>query len=248
MSETFKNKSIAPALYLFPVNLSAGPLSDVLPDYNLSIINDVKYFIVENVRTARRFLKLCNPKIVIDDLTFFELNNHTDLRNIGSYLDPLRNGEAVGIMSEAGCPAIADPGADVVAVAQKEGLRVVPLVGPSSILMSLMASGFNGQGFSFNGYLPIEAKNRANAIRRMEMDAVKNNMSQIFIETPYRNQKLLQLLCNTLHDNTLLCVARDISSRENEEILTMTVAKWRKTNINLDKHPTIFLIGNHRNQ
>ena len=149
-----------PALYLIPVTLSDVPLSQVLPATNIDVVRGIRHFIVENVRSARRFIKKCDRDIDIDGLTFCELNRHTDPNDIASYLAPLENGEPMGIISEAGCPAIADPGADVVAIAQRRGLHVVPLVGPSSILMGLMASGFNGQSFAFLGYLPIEASAR----------------------------------------------------------------------------------------
>lgn len=236
--------SLQPALYLIPVNISDAPLRNVLPAENLELINHIKFFIVENVRTARRFLKRCNREINIDELTFFELNQHTDVRDIPSFLQPLRDGMPMGVMSEAGCPAVADPGASAVAIAQREGFKVVPLVGPSSILMSLMASGFNGQGFAFHGYLPIESKQRVAAIRRLETEAARNDTTQIFIEAPYRNSKLLALLCDTLSANTPICVARDISDTENELIVTLPASKWKKklTEIQIDKHPTIFLI------
>lgn len=148
------------ALYLIPVMLSDEPLDKVLPAYNLQIVKEIKYFIVENVRSARRFLKKCDRTIDIDSLTFYTLDEHTRPEEIGDYLNPLIEGNAMGVISEAGCPAIADPGADVVAMAQRRGLKVVPLVGPSSILLSLMASGFNGQSFAFQGYLPIDAAKR----------------------------------------------------------------------------------------
>lgn len=234
--------AISPALYLLPVNISDAPLRDVLPDFNIAIVNEIKFFIVENIRTARRFLKRCNKNIVIDELTFFELNQHTDPKDISSYLEPLRKGFPVGVMSEAGCPAVADPGAAVVNIAQREGLKVVPLAGPSSILLSLMASGFNGQGFAFHGYLPIEAKARVAAIKRLEADAARNNMTHIFIEAPYRNARLLALLADTLHPDTPLCVARDISDPDNELIVSLPAYKWKKRDIVIDRHPSIFLI------
>lgn len=166
---------LKPALYLIPVNISDAPLEDAIPQGNLPIVKGIHHLIVENIRTARRFLKRWDRTFDIDSITFYELNGHTDLRNISSYLDPLRKGEPVGVMSEAGCPAVADPGSSVVEIAQREGLKVVPLVGPSSILMSLMASGFNGQGFAFNGYLPIDDKERIRAVRDLESIAGKGD-------------------------------------------------------------------------
>lgn len=233
---------IAAALYLIPVNISDAPLASVLPEGNIHIVSEIKYFIVENLRTARRFLKRCDRNIDIDSLTFHELNRHTDPRDVASFLEPLRQGKAIGVMSEAGCPAVADPGADVVAVAQREGLKVIPLVGPSSILMALMASGFNGQGFCFNGYLPIDDSQRKNAIRKLETEARQRDLTQIFIETPYRNSRMLRTLCDTLHGNTTICVARDITDPESESIITLPASKWKEKKINLDKHPAIFLI------
>ena len=228
-------------MYLFPVPLSAGNLSDVLPAYNISIISDIKYFIVENLRSARRFLKQCNRDIDIDSLTFYELNGHTDQRSIPSMLKPLEEGNSIGVISEAGCPAIADPGADVVALAQRRGFNVIPLVGPSSILMSLMGSGFNGQSFAFNGYLPIDKDKRSHFFKLMQQRIVKERQTQIFIETPYRNNKLIAEIITVMPGNMLLCVASDITG-EKQSILTRTCSEWRKCNYNYDKIPTIFLL------
>lgn len=233
---------IETALYLIPVNLSEASADRVLPSYNLQVVKEIKYFIVENVRTARRFLKRWDKSFDIDSMTFYELNGHTDPREVDSFLTPLREGNPVGVMSEAGCPAIADPGSDVVAIAQRESMKVVPLVGPSSILMSLMASGFNGQGFSFNGYLPIEAAARQRALRELEGIADRKKMTQIFIETPYRNNRMVKFLSETLRGDTLLCVACDITSSEHEEIVTLPAAEWRKRKYDYDKRPAIFLI------
>lgn len=233
---------LAAALYLVPVNISDAPLRDVLPDGNLDIIKQLHYLIVENVRTARRFLKRCDPTIDIGAITFYELNRHTDLSEVGAFLDPLRNGEPVGVMSEAGCPAVADPGALPVSIAQREGLKVVPMVGPSSILMSLMASGFNGQGFSFHGYLPIDAKEREKKLRDLESMSRRNDMTQIFIETPYRNNRMIESLARTLRGDTLLCVACDITDPEKETIKTMSISQWKKSKYDFDKRPAIFLI------
>ena len=232
-----------PALYLFPVPLSTGKLTDVLPDLNIDLISSIKYFIVENVRSARRFLKQCNRAINIDELTFFELNGHTAPATIPSMLDPIKRGHSIGVISEAGCPAIADPGADVVAIAQKRGYKVVPLVGPSSILMSLMGSGFNGQSFAFNGYLPIDKDKRASFIKLMQQRIVKEKQTQIFIETPYRNNKLIAELSCSLPGNMLLCVASDITG-EKQSIKTLSCSEWKKVEFNYDKIPTIFLLFN----
>ncbi|MDE6682544.1 MAG: SAM-dependent methyltransferase, partial [Muribaculaceae bacterium] len=189
---------LKPALYLIPVNISDAPLNDVIPSGNLAVVKGIRHLIVENIRTARRFLKRWDRSFDIDAITFYELNGHTDLKNISTYLDPLRRGEPVGVMSEAGCPAVADPGSAVVEIAQREKLKVVPMVGPSSILMSLMASGFNGQGFAFNGYLPIDEKDRLRAVRELESIAGKRGQTQIFIETPYRNNRMVKFLADNL--------------------------------------------------
>lgn len=233
---------LQPALYLVPVNISEAPLKDVLPEGNLTILKELHYLIVENIRTARRFLKRCDSDFDISGVTFFELNGHTDPMVVSSYLDPLRKGEPVGVMSEAGCPAVADPGAYPVSIAQKEGLKVIPLVGPSSILMALMASGFNGQGFSFNGYLPIEAKERERKLRDLESISMRSDMTQIFIETPYRNNRMIESLSRTLRGDTLICVACDITDPENETIKTLPASEWKKAKYDFDKRPSIFLI------
>lgn len=233
---------VKPALYLIPVNISDAPLNEVIPSVNLETVKGIRHFIVENIRTARRFLKRWDRDFDIDSLTFYELNGHTDPFGISAYLDPLRRGEAVGLMSEAGCPAVADPGAAVVGIAQKEGLTIKPLVGPSSILMSLMASGFNGQGFAFNGYLPIDEKERLHTVKELENLAARRGQTQIFIETPYRNNRMIRFLADNLRPDTLLCVACDITDPEKEIIRTMPAARWKKSTENYDKRPAIFLI------
>lgn len=235
--------ALEPALYLIPVTLGETSINQVLPSYNHDVICGIRHFIVENVRSARRFLKKVDKTIDIDALVFYELNRHTDRNFIGAYLEPLRNGEAVGIISEAGCPAIADPGADVVAIAQSLGLRVVPLVGPSSILMALMASGFNGQSFAFNGYLPVEGAQRIRAVKKLEGKVQSENQTQIFIETPYRNTKMMETLLSALSPRTRLCVAAGITCAE-EFIRTRTVSDWKKSEIpDISRIPAIFLLG-----
>ena len=230
-----------PALYLIPVTLSDVPLSQVLPAANVEVVRGIRHFIVENVRSARRFIKKCDRDIDIDGLTFYELNRHTDPKDIASYLAPLEAGQPMGVISEAGCPAIADPGADVVAIAQRRGLPVVPLVGPSSILMGLMASGFNGQSFAFLGYLPIEAQARVRKFKEMEQRIMRDDQTQIFIETPYRNNALLADLTKHLPGNMRLCVASDITG-EKERIVTRTICQWAADKTDFGKIPTIFLL------
>jgi 16S rRNA (cytidine1402-2'-O)-methyltransferase len=229
------------ALYLIPVTLGDTEIERVLPNHNRSIIAGISHFVVENIRSARRFLRRSNPDIVIDDLTFYTLDEHTRPEEIASFLAPLREGKPKGVISEAGCPAIADPGADLVAIAQRENLPVVPLVGPSSILMSLIASGFNGQSFAFNGYLPVEPAERTRKIKQLEQRAYSEDQTQIFIETPYRNHKMIEELVRTCRPTTRLCVACDISC-EGEEIHTRTIAQWKKAKYDIQKRPAIFLI------
>lgn len=229
------------ALYLIPVTLGDTEIDRVLPNHNRTIIAGISHYVVENIRSARRFLRRSNPDIVIDDLTFYTLDEHTRPEEIASFLAPLREGKPMGVISEAGCPAIADPGADLVAIAQRENLPVVPLVGPSSILMSLMASGFNGQSFAFNGYLPVEPAERTRKIKQLEQRAYSEDQTQIFIETPYRNHKMIEELVRTCRPTTRLCVACDISC-EGEEIHTRTIAQWKKAKYDIQKRPAIFLI------
>lgn len=230
------------ALYLIPVTLGETEINQVLPGYNHDVIVEIKHFIVENIRSARRFLKKVEKSIDIDELTFYELNRHTDRKFIAEYLNPMKEGKPVGIISEAGCPAIADPGADVVAIAQKKGYKVVPLVGPSSIIMSVMGSGFNGQSFAFNGYLPVEVPQRIKALKKLENKVYNEDQTQLFIETPYRNGKMFETIIGALRPQTKLCVAAGITCPE-EYIKTKTVEQWKKDKLpDLGKIPAIFLI------
>lgn len=228
-------------LYLFPVNLAETPLDNVLPPYNAGILSGIRHFIVEDVRTARRFLKKNDSQFDIASCTFYELNKHTNPEQMSGYLKPLSEGTDMGILSESGCPAIADPGADIVNIAQKKGYTVIPLVGPSSIILSLMGSGFNGQKFTFNGYLPVDKNDRIKEIKRLEQLAIFEDTTQIFIETPYRNNKLLEDLIATLKPNSKICVAFDITGPE-EKIQTLTVSGWKSKKPELTKKPCIFLI------
>lgn len=229
------------SLYLIPVTLGETSIEQVLPAYNKEIILQIKYFIVENIRSARRFLKKVESNINIDDLTFYELNKHTKPEDIENYLNPMANGFHVGIISEAGCPAIADPGSDIVAIAQRKNYKVVPLVGPSSILLSLMASGFNGQGFAFHGYLPIDGAERIKKIKQLENLIHHEHQTQIFIETPYRNQKLVEDIIKHCTPSTKLCVAMNITC-ENEYIKTLSVKQWAKQLPDMAKQLCIFLL------
>lgn len=228
-------------LYLIPTTLGDTELDKILPSGNAEIVSSIRYFIVENIRTTRRFLKKINREINIDEITFFELNQHTKPEEISRFLQPLKAGNEMGIISEAGCPAIADPGADVVALAQTQNFNVVPLVGPSSILLSLMASGFNGQSFAFLGYLPVQQGERIKALKKMENRIYSEHQTQIFIETPYRNMKMLEDIIATCQPDTKLCIAADITL-DTEFIKTKTVSAWKNQFPHLNKRPTIFLI------
>ena len=232
-----------PSLILCPVELGETPQQRVLPEYNKSVIKGLRYFIVEEIRSARRFLKRVDKDIDIDALTFYPMGKHADAALFEQYLKPLDEGESIGVISEAGCPAVADPGADVVAIAQRKGVRVVPLVGPSSMIMAVMASGLNGQSFAFNGYLPIEAADRAKRLKQLEERALHEQQTQLFIETPYRNAKLFATLLQTLRPQTRLCIAAGITT-DSEWIRTQTVAQWKHTTLpDLSKTPAIFLFG-----
>lgn len=229
------------ALYLIPVPLADGAPTDVLPARNIEIIRMLRFFIVENIRSARRFLRRCCRDIDIDSLQFVELNEHTDKASVAPMLDPLRHGIPMGVISEAGCPAVADPGADAVAIAQREGLRVIPLIGPSSILLALMASGMNGQSFAFHGYLPIDAAARTRSLHKMVQAIRIERQTQIFIETPYRNDRLIETIVQSLPANMRLCVAADITGA-GESIITDTLGGWRRRKYSYNKIPTIFLL------
>ena len=236
-------EKIEPALYLIPVTLGETEYQKVLPEYNKKILRGIKNFIVENRRSAIRFLKLADSSIDIDSLEFLELNEHSDLARISNYLDPLLKKKLpMGIISEAGCPAVADPGAAVVEMAQKKNLKVVPLSGPSSMIMAVMASGLNGQSFAFNGYLPVKPNERAAKIRQLENRAWNEKQTQLFIEAPYRNLKMLESILNSCRNETLVCVAAGLTT-EQEFIKTLSVAEWKKSNEPpRNKLPAIFLI------
>ena len=230
-------------LYLLPVPLSDGSAATAsLTPAEIERIATLRHFIVENVRSARRFLRRVQHDFPIDDSTFTVLDEHSRQGDVPAMLAPLEQGHDMGVISEAGCPAVADPGADAVAVAQSRGYRVVPMVGPSSLLLALMASGFNGQCFAFAGYLPVDAAARLKRLRDMEGAIRRMNQTQIFIETPYRNNRLIGELCRALPGTMKLCVASDITG-ERESIITRPLAQWAKAQYNYDKIPTIFLLG-----
>lgn len=217
---------------------------DVLPQANLDVMNSLDYFIVENVRSARRFLSKAGVERRIEELEFVELNEHTrSAQDVERMLKPVLEGRSAGVISEAGVPGVADPGADVVALAHRKGVRVVPLVGPSSILMAIMASGLNGQSFAFVGYLPVKEPERIKRLKELERRAKNENQAQLFIEAPYRNIKLFETMLKTLSPKLKLTVAVDITSPE-EFIKTRTVEEWKRSGVpDMAKRPTIFLLG-----
>lgn len=228
-------------LYLIPTTLGETEPLEVLPLSVKKIIEVTNHYIVENEKTARRFIKKIVPKKSQPSLILNVLNKYTVEEELPTFLEACLQGQHVGLLSEAGCPGIADPGADIVALAHEKGIRVLPLVGPSSILLALMASGMNGQNFAFNGYLPIDKSERKNAIKKLEKRSKELDQSQSFIETPYRNDKMFADLVATLAPNTHLCVAADITLPD-EYIRTYTVKEWKHKKVDLHKRPAIFII------
>ena len=228
-------------LILFPVGIGNKNLSTCLPDYNKELLNSCNIFIVENLREARRFLVGFGYKHSIDDTTFHLLNEHTKEHEIGDYLTDIEQGKNIGLLSDAGIPCVADPGAAIVNIAQSRQIEVIPLVGPSSLLLALMGSGFNGQNFAFRGYLPVENRERQQKIKELETLVYKENQTQIFIEAPYRNNQLLKAFLETCNENTKICIAKNILLDE-QYIITKTVREWKKNLPELHKQNTVFLI------
>jgi len=228
-------------LYLNPTTLGENEPLLVLPLSVKKVIEELDYFIVENQKTARRFIKKITPKKPQPSLILKSIDKYANAFEVSTYLDVCENGISVGLLSEAGVPAIADPGAEVVKLAHQKNIQVVPLVGPSSIILAMMASGMNGQSFTFNGYLPIDVSERKRAIKQLEKLSFEKNQSQIFIETPYRNDKMFTDLVASLSSKTDLCIAVDITL-ESEFIKTYTVEKWKNNVPDLKKRPAIFII------
>ncbi|MGA1226540.1 MAG: SAM-dependent methyltransferase [Tamlana sp.] len=231
-------------LYLIPTTLGDNDPLEVLPISVKETIEKISIFIVENEKTARRFIKRICPEKSQPALKLFLLNKHSDVNELPTFLEACLHGLDIGLISEAGCPGVADPGAEIVKIAHQKNIKVVPLVGPSSILMAIMSSGMNGQSFSFNGYLPIDKGERKNEVKRLERLSYEHDQSQIFIETPYRNNKMLEDLTNYLDNQTNICVACDITL-SSEFIKTKTAIEWKKNMVDLHKRPTIFII--HKN-
>jgi len=228
-------------LYLIPTLLGDLPLKKVIPDGTLDIIQTIDVFIVEEIRTARRFLKKTGFSKSFDDITFFILNEHTRQEDLSSYLLPAKTGKNTGLLSEAGTPCIADPGSGLVSLAHQSGIRVIPCTGPSSIFLALMASGFNGQNFSFEGYLPAEREKRNRKIKELEKATYEKDQTQIFIETPYRNNQMIQSIVDVCRMDTRLCLAVDLTSA-NEWICNMTIREWKKRKTDINKRPCVFLL------
>ncbi len=233
---------MAGTLYLIPVTLGDSPVHHVIPAYVLELLDRLDHFIVEDLRSARRYLKKAGVEKAIDDLSFYLLNEHTEDQAMEELLLVLTTGNDAGMLSEAGVPAVADPGSGLVALAHRHNIRVVPLAGPSSILMALMAAGMNGQSFRFHGYLPVKKPQRLNSLRRIEKTALDTGETQIFMETPYRNMNLLGDIVGTCRDNTLLCIAADISLAT-ESIKTKTVREWKGQLPDIHKRPAVFLLS-----
>lgn len=228
-------------LYLIPNLISNSKISNAIPALNTEIINSIEVFIVENIRDARRFLKKINPAIDINSLIFIEINKNEKFEDILMELSKIEDGKKIGLLSDAGLPCVADPGNIVVMWAHRNKIKVIPLVGPSSIFLALMASGLNGQNFAFNGYIPIEKKDRINKIKQLENRSKCENQTQIFMDTPYRNNNLLSDLLQNLSADTKLCIAYNIME-EDEFIDTKSIIEWGKIKIDLNKKPCIFLI------
>lgn len=236
-----KPNSLLGKLYLIPTTMGDCDPMDVLPQTIKRSIDFIDYYIVENEKTARKSIKSVSPEKKQSELKLFVLNKHTETKEHLDFIKPLLEGKNVGLMSEAGCPGVADPGAVIVKLAHEKGIQVIPLVGPSSILLAMMASGMNGQSFTFNGYLPIEKGEKKTALKNLEKLSQDKNQSQIFIETPYRNNKMLEDILQAINPATYVCIATDITL-PTEYIKTMRASDWKKTQVDLHNRPTIFII------
>lgn len=238
-----KPKSLG-ILYLIPVPLSDDAVEKSFTPHSLELIQNIDEYIVENPKTARKFLKVAGLQRPLQEVLMHDYGkHHRDKAPISSFFKGLESGKDVGLMSEAGCPAIADPGSEIVAEAHKRGIKVVPLVGPNSVLLALMASGFSGQNFAFHGYLPIDKNQRASKIKELEKESARNFQTQIFIETPFRNHALLEDLIKNLKPQTKLCVAVNLSG-DSEKIISKSIGEWKNVKIDFHKIPAIFLLSN----
>lgn len=227
-------------IYLIPTVISPDTVSQVLSQQIYDVVKNTHYFLAETVRESRRFISSLKLGLDISTLEFEKVDKNTSDSDTENYLAPALGGKNIGVLSDAGCPGVADPGAQVARIAHKLGLKVVPLVGPSSLLLALMASGMNGQSFSFNGYLPIDQKEAAQRIKSFEKDSRTRNQTQLFIETPYRSDRTFDIILKNLHPDSLLCIAKDITGKE-EFIKTMRVSQWKNQKLIIGKEPTVFL-------
>lgn len=229
-------------LYLIPTTLGDfNTIDKTIPVYNIEVIHSLKIFIVENVRTARRFLSKARHPVAIDKMTFYELGKHTPSEQVSEYLKSIRSGENIGLLSEAGTPCIADPGSVIVKMAHEKSIEVIPLVGPNSIVLALMASGFNGQNFCFHGYLPVDKNDLVKKIKEFESDIYKKNQTQIFIETPFRNKQLLGTLLSNCSKTNKLCIAVNLTLPD-QKIISMSISEWKNASIDFHKKPAVFLL------
>ena len=234
-------------LFLIPNTLGLSSIENSIPTAVSEAINEIDTFITENGKEARRLLKMLKIQKDFSSLTFFELNKHTPEEDVTSFIQPLLNGKNTGVISDAGCPGVADPGAEIVRLAHENRIQVIPMVGPSSITLALMASGFNGQQFVFHGYLPKDRKARIFEIRKIEKETQKSGQSQIFIETPYRNNHLIEDIVSTCNPNTQFCIAANLT-HSNERIISGSVQDWKKINTNFHKMPAVFLLYSNKNK
>lgn len=233
---------MAGKIYMIPTTLGGEQINDVIPESVQQLIVGLRHFIVEDIKSARRYLRRVDRDFPIDDSVFFELNKRTEMKDLSRFLKPAIEGHSIGVISEAGCPGVADPGAEIVAIAHEKGIRVAPLVGPSSILLALMGSGFSGQEFTFHGYLPKDRKERVKRLKDFEADTRRSGHTHLFMDTPFRNMNVLDDLLNELADTTQLCIASNITLPD-ESVWTMSVEKWREKAYDLSKKPVMFLIG-----
>jgi 16S rRNA (cytidine1402-2'-O)-methyltransferase len=227
-------------IFLIPVTLGDEDYRKVIPEKVLAVTRSLRLFAVEDLRSSRRYLRLIDKDFPIDETIFFELNEHTNESEIGQYLEPVMKGSDMGIMSEAGLPGIADPGAKLISIAHRKKIRVIPLAGPSSILLAIISSGLNGQNFTFNGYLPVKPADRASRLRELEKKS-RDGYAQIFMETPYRNQRMMESILSECSNETLLCIAMDITLPD-ENIRTMTISEWKKNQPSLNDRLVVFII------
>ena len=229
-------------IYLLPTTLGGETTSDIIPPDVAKLATTFRYFAIEDIKMARRYLRKLDREFPIDESTFFILNKNTPQDELYKMIKPVLSGENLAILSDAGCPGIADPGAELVALAHEHDLHIMPLVGPSSILLGLMGSGFNGQSFTFHGYLPKERKERVKKLKDFEGDARRNDRTHIFMDTPFRNMNVLEDLLNELGDQTKLCIAHNLTL-PNASVRTYSIKDWREKAFDLEKYPTMFLIG-----